>query len=355
MSDIKTLVKQASHYFTGNTLSLLAGFISFPILTRVFTVSDYGIMNLISITLVFVTALCKLGINKGAARFYEEFNSGKRKSNPNTFQATFFWGGVFLSGGITLIYLLSIKSASFFVKNNYIINLFYLTVLLVWFRSISAILLSLLNAAERSKLYSLIIIVHRYITLTLSIFLTFYFIKGLQGYYIGIIIAELIVVSFLVVLYLNKINPRYFSLSFLKESLQYGLPLIAFELAGVFLTKGDTYQLQYFKGSAEVGLYSAGYNLCTYCSQLIIMPLILAIYPVYMKIWITRGKDETTKFLNRLLSYFLMLAIPIIFGIWAIGKEAITVLASSKYSSAHIILPIILTGMFLDGCSNILG
>ena len=120
MSEIETLLKQSSHYFTGYIFSLAAGFISFPILTRIFSVNDYGIMNLISITLVFVTAISKLGINKGANRFYEEFNLNKRPQPLETFYATFFWGGLLLSGSVTLIYLFIIKGSYKHYKNNYI-------------------------------------------------------------------------------------------------------------------------------------------------------------------------------------------------------------------------------------------
>jgi len=355
MSDIKKLFKHSSHYLGGHILMLIAGFISFPIFTRVFTVSNYGIMSLISITLVFVTALAKLGINKGSARFYEEFNSGKRKNGVNTFYSTFSLGGLFLSGIVTIVYLIVVKFFSPFVKNIYILNLLYFTAILVWVRSISTIFMSFLNAEQKSKVYVGVSIFQKYGTVGLSIFFTFYIVKGLYGYYLGIIIVELLTVVFLISLYIKNINFKNFDTCFLKEGLHYGLPLIAAEFAGIILTYGDRYLLQYYLGSNAVGLYSAGYNLSTYCSHLLIMPFGLAIYPMYMKIWTNKGKNETKEFLSKALKYFLMFAIPIVFGVIAIGKELIITLASVKYSSVYTILPYIVAGILINGSGDILG
>ena len=47
-SPLKRLLVQASHYSFASLLSTLAGLISFPLLTRIFSVADYGVMNLIA-------------------------------------------------------------------------------------------------------------------------------------------------------------------------------------------------------------------------------------------------------------------------------------------------------------------
>jgi O-antigen/teichoic acid export membrane protein len=127
------------------------------------------------------------------------------------------------------------------------------------------------------------------------------------------------------------------------------------EFSGVILIYGDRYILQFIKGSTEVGLYSAGYNLSAYCSQLLIVPLGLSIQPSYMKIWANEGRTQTKEFLNKSLKYFLMAVIPIIFGLFSIGKELLVFLASEKYLRAYPILTIITAGILFYGSTNILG
>jgi hypothetical protein len=56
-SPLRRLFVQASHYSAANLLTTAAGLITFPLMTRIFTVADYGVMNLISATLTVSVAL----------------------------------------------------------------------------------------------------------------------------------------------------------------------------------------------------------------------------------------------------------------------------------------------------------
>ncbi|NMC73322.1 MAG: oligosaccharide flippase family protein, partial [Geobacteraceae bacterium] len=78
MSDIKTLVKQSSHYFVGQAAILAAGFLSFPILTRIFSVGEYGLMSLVTTTLFIAVAVVKFGIPNSIVRFYAEYRAADR-------------------------------------------------------------------------------------------------------------------------------------------------------------------------------------------------------------------------------------------------------------------------------------
>ena len=65
---------------------MAAGFISFPVLTRVFSVSDYGIMSLVTTTVFIALAISKLGFPESIVRFYSEFKS---KDLLDNFYSTF--------------------------------------------------------------------------------------------------------------------------------------------------------------------------------------------------------------------------------------------------------------------------
>ena len=59
----------------GQGLVMAAGFISFPILTRVLSIEDYGLLGLISTTLFIAIAITKLGAPSSIVRFYPEYES----------------------------------------------------------------------------------------------------------------------------------------------------------------------------------------------------------------------------------------------------------------------------------------
>ena len=61
MSALKTLYRHSSHYLGGRVVVMLLGFISFPVFTRVFSVAEYGVINLITNTVLLLTVLSKFG------------------------------------------------------------------------------------------------------------------------------------------------------------------------------------------------------------------------------------------------------------------------------------------------------
>ena len=58
---LKRLLVQTSHYSVASLLTPVSGLVWLPLLTRIFSVADYGVMNLISATLDVSVALGKVG------------------------------------------------------------------------------------------------------------------------------------------------------------------------------------------------------------------------------------------------------------------------------------------------------
>ena len=128
MSDIKTLIKQSSHYFGGQVLVLLAGFISFPILTRIFSVSEYGLLGLINITIFSILSISKLGIPNASVRFYSEF---KAKNDLPKFHSTLFLSAL-LSGLVcAFIFYLTACFSPFPFSKGGMVNLSLLIAILI--------------------------------------------------------------------------------------------------------------------------------------------------------------------------------------------------------------------------------
>lgn len=85
-------------YLFGNVLVFLASFASFPILTRVLTVSDYGTLSLIIGTLTILYAVAKMGIQNGIIRFYGEYEDKGAESNREFF-STYLFSMLAMGGG----------------------------------------------------------------------------------------------------------------------------------------------------------------------------------------------------------------------------------------------------------------
>ena len=92
----KELFRQSSRYFAGYGAGVLIGLITFPLWTRHFSIEEYGILSLISVTIAFATPITKFGLHKAVLRFYSEFKSENKESPQSSFYTTFFIGAAVL-------------------------------------------------------------------------------------------------------------------------------------------------------------------------------------------------------------------------------------------------------------------
>lgn len=98
------LLKHASNYTLGNGLMILAGLVSFPILTRVLRVDEYGLMSLIATALLLLVGIGKLGMQHATLRFFSEVQAGKRAVGNDAFVSTVVYGMAAVGAVITLLW-----------------------------------------------------------------------------------------------------------------------------------------------------------------------------------------------------------------------------------------------------------
>lgn len=343
-------------YSTSGFLIAIAGLISFPIITRVLSVEEYGILNLVSLTVMVLVALSKAGLQTSIIRFGSE---GRSPSTP--FRETDVYLTALATMLVIAIAVLSIWSvvSQFlplsFVQDERTYTIFIIISMMVIGEVIGSGLHNILVSEKKSVVVSLFAIVKRYSLIAVVIpgliyandkLTTFYLLSGLHE------ILFLIVALYLCHRYFSIFRGRI-DLSLNRQLFAYGLPLVAYELLTSAFAYGDRVQITYFLGTEALGLYAAASNLCFYMQTVIVISLQTAIAPMYMDRWENEGRAATEQFLSLALRYYLMLAIPAAIGVIAIGKDLITFLAGERYADAHRVIPFILTGMLIDGTSAV--
>ncbi len=345
--------RQSSHYMFGHILLMLSGFISFPILTRVFSRSDYGLLSLISISLWIALAFSKAGLQEAAIRFYNEFKTGKRKESITVFYTTLFIGSLFFA---LLIAALVAVAGYFLVPDSQstdVRTLIWYVVIMIFSGSMFLRVTNFLRAEQRTKFLNFTLVSRHYVGLTLGILFIFLIAEKLQSYYSGIIIAELSIVFIMTLILIknNKLKLNDFSITFLKECLIFGFPLIGFEMASFLIKSADRYIIQFMIGIEAVGIYSAGSNLCQYLKDGILFPVLYAVTPLYMQLWNEEGAEKTKQFISKITNYLILLVTPVTFGFIALSKQLIIILASAKFEKSASIIPFILPGAIFWGLS----
>jgi O-antigen/teichoic acid export membrane protein len=329
-----------------------AGLFSFPILTRLFSIGDYGILGLITTTILIGTAVAKFGLPDSVVRFYAEFKSSNQIK---IFYSTLFFISLMVAIGAGLFFAFASQLMYKNLDRNFL-NLSPLVSILIFTGCITTILSTYLRAEQRTKLYNFIAIIQRYGSLSIGIFFVLFFFKGLYGFYFGQVISGVGILLLLIYIFRSwlKINSRYISKKIIRDSVKFGFPLVWAELGYLVLNYVDRYLIQSYLGSIPLGLYTAGYNLSTYVTEMFMYSVNYAMGPIFMDILTNKGEEEAKVFFAKTFRYFILIMLPIVFGFLGVGRELIVVLASSKYIEAHAILPYVVIAQLIHACGNVL-
>jgi len=347
ISTIRKLFNQSAHYFTGSFLGVIIHFITFPIFTRIFSIAEYGILGLVTVTLSTVMALSKLGLNNGAVRFYEDCRTEKNGYSLPQYYSTFLIATISISSIVSILFILTVINIPETILTKNITNLLAFTSIIIFLKCTYIIFQTFKRAEQKTRIYTIIDLIISYLTIAFSILFVFYFIKGLYGFYTGqiVVLGIAVLIFFYSLLRQWEIRLKYFSKDLFFESIKYGLPLMAFELMNHILTYADRYLIQYYLDPERLGVYSVGYNVSQYLSNLFLIPVSLVIIPALMDTWTNKGAEDTKKFLTDSLKYFLFIIFPVIFGFICVSSDFIPFLASEKYNESYRVVPFVLIGM----------
>jgi O-antigen/teichoic acid export membrane protein len=355
MSSLKKLFIQFSHFVGGSALSMLLGLITFPILTRLLTREDYGILGLVSTTISIAVAFAKAGLSDGIIRFYPEYaDTVQRRS---LFTSTVLVRGATLALITVVAYVLILPRISRYLDiDPKYLGCFMVMALYLFVRPLNIIVLNYLRALGKTFFYNAINFSTKVVAILSALALLLYVIKDLYGYFLGTAIAE---VASTVVLYRWLLSNYQFtfrgvSAELTANLLKFGLPLLLTETSYLLLSYVDRYMIIGYQGEAILGLYTVGYNLPSYLNDLIMFSLSYAVVPLYTEMYMKEGKEKTEAFLGRVLNYYFMAVIPLCAGYYAVARDLLVALASDKYAEAAAFSPVILIGLVFLGMNAIL-
>ncbi len=354
---LRGFLRQSSHYSVGQVLILFASLISFPVLTRVFSLAEYGTMSLISNTVLIVTAVAKAGLQNSIVRFHDEYARGEQKERYESYLASLLLGGLSLAMVIAAVWALGTMVVDNLIDaHEMTFALLLVSSGMVFLRSAESLLLGFLRAEQETLALNSYRVLVRYLLLGTMVLFLFAISKSLMSFYVSQVVAMLLGLSALAWWRFRQHWPRFraFSREIFQPALHYGFPLIGFELVSMLLNYVDRYCLQYYLGASDVGLYSAAYNLSDYVKDVVVMPLASAVTPIYMRLWATKGQDATRKFLQNALRTYTLFAIPLVLGFAADGKTLLHLIASEKFSEGQVIVPWLIAALMVNGAVPIL-
>jgi O-antigen/teichoic acid export membrane protein len=348
-NEIKRLLQHSSHYLTGILISLALGFVSFPIFTRAFSLSDYGTIELIAKVLLLFTALSKMGLQQAALRFYDGPAFVSDRASARRYYSTMFGGMVLTATFVTLIFLGGVTLAPSSLIGPTLKTLLFLVSALIVARALTSVLFVFVRTQEKARLYSVFTVSTKVASVAVICLFLPWFGRSVRTFYSGTILVETAVVIVLcsMLLQREKLTLEGFDLTLFRNGLAFGLPLIFYELASITLDAGDRVLVRHYLGADAMGRYSVAYGMSDYVNNLLIVPLNLALAPIYLRLWKSDGQEKTSAFLSRTLDLYLMASLGIFAVAAATSRSAVLLLASSKYRGAELLIPTLVAGLLV--------
>ncbi|MFX0116917.1 MAG: lipopolysaccharide biosynthesis protein [Candidatus Hodarchaeota archaeon] len=343
LEDLKKLIKHTSIYGLGIVLSKAIGFLMIPLYTHYLTPSDYGVLELLDLTITVAGIFIGLGISKSIFRFYYQYK------DPLDKREVISTALIFVSAVSFMVISIAVLNAP--IISNFVFKSREFSKYLIWmfisllFSTVASVPESHIMAQQRSTLFTTIAIVTLVINLSLNILVVAYLKMGVLGIVYVSAFVRALNTCFLLVLTVPQVGLK-FSLSKLEEMLGYGLPLLPASIGLFTMNFADRFFLSHLSSLSSVGIYSLGYKFGFMISILIVEP--------FNRIWQAQlfelaEKKDAHEEMGRLFTYFGFVITFAVLGLSVLIKDVIKIVAPQDYWAAYKVVPLIGISYFFRG------
>jgi len=323
-------------YSTGSALVMLAGFVSFPILTRLLDNTQYGILGYYDTWVLIAVAIGKLGAQHTVLRFYPHGEDGERW---HAFVTNLFylplamsmclWAAV--AAGLLGYDLLSGARQS---------PMLWLALLMAPMAIVGSMGEMVMRAGERSRMVMYNRVGWRWLELSMTLGAVLLLQHTALAAYGGRVAAAFVAVAFYVrwiARHLPFVRDSV-DLGQLRDGMAYGLPMIANELIMVALVAADRLLIKHLMGDfAPLGVYTIGASLAMQVNVFLGITMFEAFAPMANRLYDTEGAAAVCALKARMLLPMTYAAAGIALLLGLFGTDAIIALSgASKAGSGPV-------------------
>lgn len=356
MSRIKLLLNNTVYFFNANLIPRFFSIFLLPIITRILTPADFGLIALFTGCYSLISQVNNLGFTAYAGRMIVKLHGDKKqKQLSETIGMTFV---VTLAISFILSVILSLfpelVKKIFFpgidLPNNIII---WLAIWTPFFSQMTGFINNYQYYQQKGKQYFWLML-SKTLLMQLLIVITIIILRKSVLYYIGsTFFSELIIgiVSFVLIIRVIKINPRRWRL--LKKAFLYSYPYVLLGVSGWLLAQIDRIFLAKYTIIDNVGIYSFAFTIAN-LYLLLWKPVKLALLPEFSKRMDNPklfGENNDKNMVYIFWLYFII-GISICLSIAMFSREIVMIFAGEKFYSSYIYVPMILIMLWLGDLTS---
>jgi O-antigen/teichoic acid export membrane protein len=334
-SELHAAVKQSFIWGLGGVLAKAASFLMLPLYTHYLAPSDYGVWELLDLSMSLLGMLLNMGLTASILKHYAaaETQEDRRRIIGTSLVFALLTGSVVLAVGSALI---PAATRALFGKGFSSIYLFVSLAqsVMAYVANVPYTLMRARNQAQRLVAYDTGVLVF---ILILNIYLVVFLKLGLLGVLLSPVLVGTVKT---IVLFVNtrhgfgmSIDPKR-----LRQLLAFGAPLVLSNLTMFVLNFSDRFFLREFRSLETVGIYAVGYKFGFMLNFLVIQSFNM-MWQVRMYV-IYKQADHRRIFQHIFVLYSLVL-IGSGLGLALFGPATIPVLVDQRYIGAATVIPVV--------------
>lgn len=342
--------REAFIYGLGVVISRIVSFLMLPIYTRYLTPADYGVLQLLQITIDVTAIVLSAGLMTGVMRFY--LKAGSEDERNAVISTAFLLLTVSNAIGTAVLLLAAPRVAAIVLsgagaEGPLLVRIVAVTFTLEAFVAVPLLLLQVLRkpvgytTASLSKLG---------LQLGLNILLVIGLGWGARGVLVGTLISTAALGCVLTPWMLRRTGMR-FSRPALRDLRRFGVPY-QIATAGTFLlTFGDRFFLEASHGLAAVGLYGLAYQFGFLLAGLGAQPYFRAWTPQRLGLAM-EPRDVRDAAYARSLLHLSLIQITLAVGIGLFIRPVLGVMSAPDFHAAAPLVPVILAAFVFQAWTD---
>ena len=334
-------------YGLGVVLTKAVSFVMLPIYTRFLTPADYGVMELIEMTLDVIAIVAGAQIAIGIFRYYYKAETDAERDAVVSTSFSVLAASYFTLGALTFAAAPWLSRLVFGTAEHS--ELIRLAALSLAASSLSIAPLTWIRARARSGLFVGAQLARALLQVGLNLLFLVELELGIRGVFLANLIASVLVGAVLAGGLLRSVG-FHFTRKATRDLLRYGIPLIGTQLATFTVTFGDRYFLQAAADTTAVGLYSLAYQFGFLLAAMGYLPFEMIWEPVRFEI--ARRSDRDSVYARGFVYLNLML-ITMAVALALFVEDVLRIMATEAFHPAAQFVPLILVAYVLQGWTGL--
>jgi O-antigen/teichoic acid export membrane protein len=335
------LLKDIIIYGASSVISKLLGILLLPFYTRIFSVGDYGVMDILSVTCTFLLLLFSFQIDQGFA-FY--FASRRSDGEKKAYTSTGFLFYILIFGLVSVLICLFSLHISKLLFNT---SSFGLTVksmaVYLFIYSLKYFLINVLKWKNKAKAFAGLSILETFLGFVFVVLLVGKFKMGLPGvYYAGALNAAIIgVLSFIFTI--DLVGFKFLSVRRFYRMWNYSWPLIFSSLAIYILQFTDRFMITKLIGLESAGLYGMAFRLSN-----IVMVILSGFQVAWGPFIFANYRDkDTPEMIRKSFEKIFVISLLFLIGASLFSIEALIVMTTKPFWGAYQLVPFVTISIIL--------